>query len=591
MEFKKSLFLIVFLPIIGIFSSCVGEDNKNLVVDSGGRDPRVDNFFNAVGMPLKNVNGNNFEELSEELSRVSPLFINALPPKVAGNAETAPFFTLAKNVGTYFTSHIWKTQITSPNEVRFFDLNQDTNDVSSGIHYKATDFNLPFVFLNAYGDKTDPKNYLGSVVKGIYGKLNFQTNAFSPISHMYIMEYTLRDENGSRTGTNVRTYYALVSVPVNSTKQYRLTMYAHGGDFGTSSSELITVFNEKLKDFVVVAPLFPGEPLCTQINAQNKGCLRFDEKNSLIPDNIGKYQNPDIAIPFNSIVPIAYKRSPLLEDINAFLGAHNAVARTMNLSLNGTNPFYNADLPHQSVLIAMEHPETLLNFFQYPNNPVAMIPTGIAPQTLGVGSSRGGSVLLSAIGRIGFLINGVSLNTPFPHTVQDAEGTFEFQYPLFNSAALFFSPTSSLTGKLRLFTIMLMQNQIESIASLPMAGDLARNDFFTNYRNDENYLSEIQMPLKVNNVFSLPAQDSLSQLITFVASNDITFLAPFISTGLQNWNSYYFKEHTRAPSSLILLHGSQDAVVPMTESTIASQAMDAVGRGYITRQSIHMAII
>jgi len=34
---------------------------------------------------------------------------------------------------------------------------------------------MPAVFLNSDGDKTDPKNYLGSVQNGDYGKMNFQT--------------------------------------------------------------------------------------------------------------------------------------------------------------------------------------------------------------------------------------------------------------------------------------------------------------------------------------------------------------------------------------------------------------------------------
>lgn len=582
MNLKKMLYFCVPLFCLSLLTSCVKKENKNLHIETDHRDPRVDNFFNAVGLPILNTDSNNLEELTADLSRVSPLFTNA-------SSTPEPFFTLAENIGAYYTSHIWKTQITSPEEVRFFDLGTNVNDTISGLKYNTENFNLPFVFVNPYGNKTDPSNYLGSVMGGFYGKLNFATQKFTPLSHFYIMEYKLRDENGARNSANVRTYYALVSVPfnpTNPTEQYRLAMYSHGGDFGTSTSELITVFGEKLKNLIVVAPLFPGEPLCTQISAQNRGCLRLDKDNNVIEDNIGPYNNPEVSVKFHSITPINYSRSPLIEDVNSFLGAHNAVARTMSLSLQGTNPFYSENLPNHSKLLALENTAEL-NSIQPPSDvagdSAGLIPTGLSPQTLAVGASRGGSVLIAAIGRIGFLLNGMGdiVKSPFPHTVQDNETeVFHFQYPLINSAALFFAPASFLTGKLRLLAMMVMQNELSSISVLPMAADLAKNPFFTNYRNDSNYSSKIQLPvLNEENNIKKPSSDSLTQLITFIAANDITFLAPFVSSGLQNWNSFHYEKNVRAPGSLILLHGSQDIIVPMSESTIGAQAMNTVWAG------------
>lgn len=583
MKIKTLTLTIFFLCFSLVNQSCMQKENKNIVKESSGRDPRIDNFFNAVGIKLKNVNANKIEEVSEELTKVSPLFVNAMPPKIEGIEASRPFMMLAKNVGDYFVSQIWKTQITSTDDVRFFDLSKDVNDSESGIRYTKNDFDLPGVFLNPYTEKDlqkNPKNYLGSIHNGYYFGLNSESQIV-PKSHFYIMEYKLRDENGSRFGENVRTYYALVSIPIDTTKQYRLIMYAHGGDYGVAPSELINVLNEKLQEFVVVAPVFPGEPLCAQISAQGKGCLRFDAQNNLVPDSRGQYHNPWISKPLHSMIPITYTRSPLMEDINSFLGAHNAIARMMGV-LNTANPFFNENLKNKSILLALEHPDSLINLAQnYPTG-TSMIPTELAPQTVGIGSSRGGGVLMASLGRIGFLLNMIAFPTEsnFQHIVDDGVyGSFEFQYPLFSSAVLIGAPSSMITGKMRLLTIMVMQNETDAISSLPMATDLAKNEFFVNYRKDNNYFSEIQVTsFKSNPSEDLMIQkDTLSQLITFVASNDITFLAPFVATALQNWNSYH--SDSRAPGALSLFHGSQDLVVPMTESTIAAQAMNTVWAG------------
>jgi len=573
--------------------SCTQKPNTNLTTEPQAADPRTATFFNALGLPLFELDADCPECIAEDLKRVAAVFTNEVDGKKKFSEEgeeiedvdTRPFMMLAKNVGLYFTSQIWKTQLTAPEDVRFFDLGKTVNDPATGISFDSNSFNLPGVFLNPYADKTDPNNYLGSVVNGIYGKMNPQTGKLDlKISHFYIMEYKLRDENGSRVGSGVRTYYALVSVPVQTevSKQVRLIMYAHGGDFGTSTSPIINSLHTKLKDHVVVAPLFPGEPLCTQIPVQGTGCMRFDAFNNLMTDNVGKFNNPYLPNTiFNSVVPIPYQRSPLNEDITSFLGAHNAVSRVMNKSLNGTNPFYSNSLENNTVLLTLPHPEQLLNFFQADEDYVVprMVPTDLAPQTIGLGNSRGGSVLLNSLGRIGFFMNGASLTTQFKHTVDDDGTSFEFQYPLFNSAAVFYAPTSILTGKLRMMTTMLLENNVKSIAQVPMALDLCENEFFSNFRNDQSYFSEIQPPIEVEEGKFIRATDSLTQLATFVAANDITFLAPFVTTALQNWSTYHFENNVRAPGSLILLHGSQDEVVPLTESTIAAQAMNTVWAG------------
>src|SRR5690242_1134636 len=108
----------IFVAFVVLFSACAKKENKNLVVETSHRDPRVDNFFGAVGIPLLPMSGNDSEELTADLSRISTLFTNAMPAKTklteSGDEESIPpFDLLAKNAGLVIASQIWKTQLTS----------------------------------------------------------------------------------------------------------------------------------------------------------------------------------------------------------------------------------------------------------------------------------------------------------------------------------------------------------------------------------------------------------------------------------------------------------------------------------------------
>lgn len=71
----------------------------------------------------------------------------------------------------------------------------------------------------------------------------------------FIMKYKRPTAEGSRSS---EINAALVSVPTAS-EFYPVITYGHGGDDGLNQVELAFVFGELQKDYIIVAPAFPGE--------------------------------------------------------------------------------------------------------------------------------------------------------------------------------------------------------------------------------------------------------------------------------------------------------------------------------------------
>lgn len=71
----------------------------------------------------------------------------------------------------------------------------------------------------------------------------------------FLMQYKRPNSEGV---TDNLTNAALVSVPTSS-GSYPVVTYAHGGDDGLNQAELAVVFDDLQKNYIIVAPAFPGE--------------------------------------------------------------------------------------------------------------------------------------------------------------------------------------------------------------------------------------------------------------------------------------------------------------------------------------------
>ncbi len=305
----------------------------------------------------------------------------------------------------------------------------------------------------------------------------------------YVLTYKL---NGSD-----QKYSAIVTVPDNVTELIPLIMYAHGGDAGLSFRNMATVLQNNISKGIVAAPSFPGEPICSITT------IGGSVKNNFIRscgDASGKVINP-------AINPEGEK-SPLDNDVNAFLGLHNAIFRlAIDKSSNKLIKSSNID---SSFLKSLE------NLDYYSKNPLIRSLTG--PKTIGVSDSRGGSTLLAAVGR-----TGVMLKSILSSGISNISDLNSIPKPaLFSSAALFYSPSSLLVGSFRIITQNLISGNIydtSSLNALPMIPDLKKNKYFTDY---------IKTPVGQD-------KDQLNNLVGWVASSDITYLAPYTSVAMQNW--------------------------------------------------------
>lgn len=75
----------------------------------------------------------------------------------------------------------------------------------------------------------------------------------------YLMKYRRKKSDGT---ADTLVHGALVSVPTATGNQYPVVLYAHAGDRGLSALEVSAVFGNLQSSHIIVAPAFPGEPIC-----------------------------------------------------------------------------------------------------------------------------------------------------------------------------------------------------------------------------------------------------------------------------------------------------------------------------------------
>ena len=315
----------------------------------------------------------------------------------------------------------------------------------------------------------------------------------------YVLTYKL---NGSN-----QKYSAIVTVPDNVPvgEKLPLIMYAHGGDAGLSFRNMATILQNNLSKGIVAAPSFPGEPICSITT------IGGSAKNNFVRScGDASYQV------INPAVNPEGEKSPLDNDVNAFLGLHNAIFRIYlkdnksidKIKTGQIDPDFTRDL--KKLDFYLPYSDTLdMN---------SIVNNLAGPKTIGVSDSRGGSTLLAAVGRSGVLLKSV-----FSSGLDKLDMDNLIFPPLFSSAALFYSPSSLLVGSFRIITQNLISGNIydtSSLNALPMIPDLKKNKYFTNY---------INTPVGQD-------KDQLNNLVGWVASSDITYLAPYTSVAMQNWS-------------------------------------------------------
>lgn len=313
----------------------------------------------------------------------------------------------------------------------------------------------------------------------------------------YVLTYKL---NGSE-----QKYSSIVTIPDTDKidEKFKLIMYAHGGDAGLSLPNMARVLQNNLGKGVVAAPSFPGEPICSITT------IGGSVENNFIRscgDAKGNVIKPAVAA--------EGEKSPLDNDVNSFLGLHNAIGRlghgTIDVSaLKEDDEFKDLIIKHLAYNFKPSDPSSMAQ----------IILKGLfGPETIGVSDSRGGATLLAAVGRTGIMLSNVMSNAQGSINIADLP-----MLALFNSAGLFYTPSTLLIGGFRIVTQNMLSGNIydtSTLNQLPMIPDLKKNSYFTNYR-----LKPVGQD-----------QKELNELVGWIGASDIVFLAPYISVGMQNWN-------------------------------------------------------
>ncbi len=497
---------------------CGGKKNIDMQTSDTHLDARWNVLANQIGLPtsdkMPSSNDPEFMKLmSDQLSKIPEKFLPS-----ANEIDHAKYLENRKSVNEYvakMAQKITATEIISFEKLSVAAKNRkvDYLDYDSVSQKDPSKYALPY--LERGDDKTDKKASVNlsniNTPSGLDqdSEFNFYGTEKGDLDKTkitkgtaYVLKYRLADNN---------IYTAIITIPKDKVK-VPLMLYAHGGDTGISFREIATLLQDNLNNYIVAAPAFPGEPICSVDKATGKRDTSFKR---YCVDNEGKEIDP--------AVEAIGEKSPLENDVVATLGLHSALKRISlgELELNNdiikeffvggekNNPkleFYVDDS-----YVKDNKVPSFLNSFKPTLQKIA------GPKTVATASSRGGATMLAAIGR-----SGIMIQQAFEKKDLDFENLIV--PPLFSSVATYYAPTSLLMGKFRILFRDVMNGTVPETSqynALPMITDLMNNQYFSNFRNSD---------LATN-------QKELNKLIGFLGASDVTYLAPYISVATQNWTN------------------------------------------------------
>ena len=385
------------------------------------------------------------------------------------------------------------------------------------------------------------------------------------ISDIYVLRFRpYKDNQKNYDEDDVRT--ALVSIPkLGSSDEslpfkkigfegFPLVLYSHGGDSGLDFNQIHHTFQSRiLKKAVVVAPTFPGEPLCAfSSDSNSRQCIDKDKKD------------------VNSLLPLIGKKDPLRTDSLELLALHNCInkflARDNYTDVRELNNDYN------EIQSCNDENDNCLDGQRVINNPfydklslnlAASDKYGVS--TFLVGASRGGGTAYATLGRIGLLLqeihNEKSKRIPF-------KGDFLPSY--ISAASIFYAPSSFVIGEFKLLLqIMVHKDVSQNLERLPMVPKL-KVMFNKFYDAKEGSREEYE---------------ALKSLFADIARSDMVYLIPYISLAVQNWRTRFSSTPmndnnnvSSSPGNITLLHSTEDGIIPYTSSLIAYQAFTTINK-------------
>lgn len=552
---KKSLYLASFvLASLGLLG-CKVNPNATSASQDSTYENKWDKFADFVGLPhlADSPSLSNKKAVTESLSLAPLHFQNH------GN-NTAQYQAVFKAVNSYVLSQAKNMQASAVVSIVPYAEVLAAADTAA---QNSSFVSIPYLergaaHANAFSDLSTVKTNSGI---GADSKFAVRTTVSGKVTNtvargtVYVLTYQLG-------GNQTQNHVALVSIPdgvLNDSgalqKSVPLMVFAHGGDSGLSFREMATLLQGSLGNFVVAAPVYPGESLCAIDSGLGNAAHHFER---MCVNASGEKTA--------SVVVSQGVRSPLEGDVSALLGMHQAITK---LAFNKVTGFYRGN----KNIFVDSLGEPILTLHSEESNPPMDLKELYGFQTIGVSDSRGGATLMAAIGRAGIMIGDTLKKfTTYLQTCQADPNTNVCpsvvsrlpMLPYFSGAALYYAPSSFLVGQFRMLAQFMMNGVMpESTLALPMIPEMTH--YFDAYRNAESDSAE--------------ENTALSQLVGKIGASDVAYFAPYVSIAVQNWTTNSFRlfyDQKVAPGSLLLLHGTQDKIVPFSESLISKAGMDAV---------------
>ncbi len=325
--------------------------------------------------------------------------------------------------------------------------------------------------------------------------------------------------------------------------------YAHIDDLGLSLTQLKDSLGSMLEKTVVVAPSFPGEPICKEGTAlrNSDGSRNLSCSGKVLAEPVGEIRPWDTDS----------------DELLGFLDCANRALQSVTMPLPpSAEDAVLMDTPAKAELAALLKP---------------MLPMRISPRTIFVGASRGALVSKMALAKIGaqWSLFGKFLgerldNNGETDTPTAAKNNFVGAYvkakaklgdrvafipPMVDAFASIGGPSTMTIGRFRVALEQIVKGhgkltRAYSLAGLREAIDL---DLFKAYR---------EQPF---------SEELLKEAALESMKRDVTFLGPLVLGALKDWSR--LGANGTPPGEMLIMHHVRDKIVPFEQSVIAAKML------------------
>lgn len=345
---------------------------------------------------------------------------------------------------------------------------------------------------------------------------------------VYKMKYKLKAST-STTESDART--ALVVVPdVCGTDKCPIVAYGHGGDRGLSYSDIVGTFGSQQTSHIIVAPTFPGEPLCksgVSSGADKAAC-----------DSSGVDEAPvGTSIPWDN-------------DVDDLMGVQNCLIKSYAGLFGGSTPL-------RAAIAAKTRPIGGGSFAALPLTFMAGFSRGALVADLAI--ARAGAALQAAVT---YAYNGTTtldagrlvsfVNTKTGETA-DMNGVG--MYTTAPSCSIHVAgPSGSTMGIGRLLAEMVVKGTIEKSNLINLPGVRQLNSLISGYVDGSGSVTK-------------------DQVVDMLAKRDVPLNSPLMQVALRNWASFSLGSAVGGAGKMLVMHGDGDKVVPVSDTKIIGNVM------------------